>query len=170
MSAEPSQRQNVEAGSDTEIRRLYFQLLDAWNRRSAGDFAAPFAVDGNLIGFDGSQVDGREAIAAHIGQVFADHQTGAYVGKIREVRLQPSEVAILRAVVGMVPPGQTDINPAVNAIQSLVAVKQEGGWCIVLFQATPAQFHGRPELVQQLTDELRQLLQPALHPAERPPD
>jgi len=28
----------------------------------------------------------------------------------------------------------------------------------VLFQNTPAQFHGRPELVQQLTEELRQLL------------
>ncbi|TMB75962.1 MAG: DUF4440 domain-containing protein, partial [Chloroflexi bacterium] len=27
-----------------------------------------------------------------------------------------------------------------------------------LFQNTPAQFHGRPELVQQLTEELRQLL------------
>ena len=158
MSTEPSQPQDVESGVDPEIHTLYFQLLDAWNRRSAADFAAPFAMDGNLVGFDGSQVDGRGAIAAHIGQVFADHQTGAYVGKIREVRLRTSDVAILRAVVGMVPPGQVDINPAVNAIQSLVAVKQEGGWRIVLFQATPAQFHGRPELVQQLTDELRQLL------------
>jgi hypothetical protein len=28
----------------------------------------------------------------------------------------------------------------------------------VFFQTTPAQYHGRPELVQQLTDELRQCL------------
>jgi len=28
---------------------------------------------------------------------------------------------------------------------------------IALFQNTPAQFHGRPELAQQLTEELRQL-------------
>lgn len=27
-----------------------------------------------------------------------------------------------------------------------------------LFQNTPAQFHGRPELVEALTEELRQLL------------
>jgi hypothetical protein len=58
----------------------------------------------------------------------------------------------------MVPPGQTDINPAVNTIQTLVAVKRDGTWRIALFQNTPAQFHGRPELVQQLTEELRQLL------------
>ena len=158
MSEEPSQPQDVQVDSDTEIRTLYFQLLDAWNRRSAIDFAAPFDLDGNLVGFDGSQVDGREAIEAHIGQVFRDHQTAAYIGKIREVRLRTPDVAMLRAVVGMIPPGQADINPALNAIQSLVAAKQEGGWRVVLFQATPAQFHGRPELVQQLTDELRQLL------------
>jgi uncharacterized protein (TIGR02246 family) len=68
------------------------------------------------------------------------------------------EVAILRAVAGMVPPGQSDLNPAVNAVQTLVAAKHDGRWRIALFQNTPAQFHGRPELAQQLTEELRQLL------------
>jgi hypothetical protein len=63
-----------------------------------------------------------------------------------------------RAVVGMVPPAQSDLNPAVNAIQTLVAAKRDGKWRIALFQNTPAQFHGRPELVQQLTEELRQIL------------
>ena len=38
------------------------------------------------------------------------------------------------------------------------AVKRAGRWRIILFQNTPAQFHGRPELAQQLTDELRELL------------
>jgi hypothetical protein len=58
----------------------------------------------------------------------------------------------------MLPPGKSDINPAVNTIQSLVAVKQAGQWRIALYQNTPAQFHGRPELSQALTEELRQLL------------
>ena len=59
----------------------------------------------------------------------------------------------------MVPPGKSEIDPALNAVQSLVAAKApDGEWRIALFQTTPAQFHGRPELVQQLTDELRQLL------------
>ena len=43
-------------------------------------------------------------------------------------------------------------------IQTLMAAKQDGQWRIALFQNTLAQFHGRPELVQELTEELRQLL------------
>lgn len=62
----------------------------------------------------------------------------------------------------MVPPGGSDINPAVNAIQSLVAVRREDLWRIALFQTTPAAFHGRPELSEQLTSELRRELRQAL--------
>jgi uncharacterized protein (TIGR02246 family) len=78
--------------------------------------------------------------------------------KVKEVRFLSPEGAILRAIVGMVPPGQSDIAPQVNAIQTLVAAKRNGQWRIALFQDTPAQFHGRPELVQQMTEELRELL------------
>ena len=87
----------------------------------------------------------------------AEHPTAPYIAKVREVRALAPGVALLRAVVGMVPPGQSEINPAVNAVQLLVAVNQVGEWRIAVFQNTPAQFHGRPELVQQLTDELRQM-------------
>ena len=55
----------------------------------------------------------------------------------------------------MVPPGQSDINPAVNAIQTLVAVKQAGEWRITLFQ-NPAFMAGLSWL-NQLTEELREL-------------
>ncbi len=60
-------------------------------------------------------------------------------------------------LAGMTPPGKKEINPAVNAIHSLVAVKQDHAWQIALFQNTPAQFHGRPELAQALTEELQRL-------------
>jgi uncharacterized protein (TIGR02246 family) len=104
-------------------------------------------------------MNGRAEIESGIRQIFTDHQTAAYVWKIRDVRLLSPEVAVLRAVAGMVPPGQLDLNPAVNTIQTLVAAKYDGQWRIALFQNTPAQFHGRPELVQQLTKELQQLLE-----------
>ena len=57
----------------------------------------------------------------------------------------------------MVPPGQANLNPAANTIQSLVAVKR-GEWRIALYQNTPAQFHGRPDLASAITEELRELL------------
>jgi hypothetical protein len=48
--------------------------------------------------------------------------------------------------------------PAVNTIQTLVAAKHNSQWRVALFQNTPAQFQGRPELSDALTEELRQLL------------
>ena len=158
MSTETPRSQDIPPPDEMAIRALYQRLLDTWNARSADAFAALFAEDGETIGFDGSLLLGRAAIAAELQRIFADHPTASYVATVRNVRLLAPDVAILRAVVGMVPPGQKDLNPAVNAIQTLVAAKHDDQWRIALFQNTPAQFHGRPELVQQLTEELRRLL------------
>jgi uncharacterized protein (TIGR02246 family) len=89
-------------------------------------------------------------------RIFANHPTGRYVGIVREVQFLGQTVAALRAVAGMVPPGQTDLNPSLNAIQTLIATKHDESWRVVLYQNTPAAFHGRPEAVTALTDELRQ--------------
>jgi uncharacterized protein (TIGR02246 family) len=140
------------------LQWLYQQLLDSWNQRNADAFARLFDDDGYVVGFDGSPMHGREEIATTLRHIFDDHPTGVYVGKAREVQLLTPDVAIVRAVAGMVPPGQTDLNPAVNTMQSLVATRQDARWQIALYQNTPAQFHGRPELSEQLTAELRQLL------------
>jgi uncharacterized protein (TIGR02246 family) len=158
MNTDQVRPQDSPSPDEIEVRALYRQLLDSWNKRSADAFAALFDEDGESIGFDGSQMTGRAEIASTLQHIFADHPTAPYVSKVRGVRFLSPEVAVLRAVAGMVPPGQSDLNPAVNTIQTLIAAKRDGVWRIVLFQNTPAQFHGRPELVWQLTEELRQLL------------
>jgi uncharacterized protein (TIGR02246 family) len=146
------------AADESAVTILYMQLLNHWNHREAGAMAGLFLEDGHVVGFDGSQIDGRAQIAAEMGRIFHDHQTAVYFGKVREIRFLGADTALLRGVVGMLPPGQSDIDPAVNAIQSLVALKQNEEWQIALFQNTPAQFHGRPEVAAALTEELRQLL------------
>lgn len=150
--------ENFDVDPAAEVGSLYQALLDCWNDRSAERYADLFTEGGNAVGFDGSQMNGRHEIAAELRRIFADHQTTRYLGKVREVRLIAPEVAVLRAVVGMVPPGQSDINPAANAVQTLVAAGQAGKWRIELFQNTPAAFHGRPQLAEKLTEELRELL------------
>ena len=142
----------------TAVQDLYHQLLDAWNQRDASAFAGLFDADGHVIGFDGSPMHGPAEIGTTLAQIFADHQTGVYVGKPRQVRFLSPDVAIVEAVAGMIPPGQADLNPAVNTIQSLVAVRRDGQWRITLYQNTPAQFHGRPQLVEAMTAELRRLI------------
>jgi uncharacterized protein (TIGR02246 family) len=144
---------------DVEIRALYRRVLDGWNKAGGAEFAAPFADDGEVIGFDGSQIKGRATIAEEMDRIFADHATGSYVGKIREVRSLGPVAASLRAIAGVVPAGQSDLDPNLNAVQTLVAEKENGTWSVVLYQNTPAQFHGRPEAVEAMTEELRQELQ-----------
>ena len=49
---------------------------------------------------------------------------------------------------------------AEDAVTSLYRHRGEDGWSVALFQTTPAQFHGRPELSRALTVELAELLTP----------
>lgn len=158
MKPKKSKPRDPRAADRRKVRALYQALLDGWNGRAARKIAALFAADGNLVGFDGSMVNGPEEIASHIGRIFADHATPAYVAIVRDVRFLSPAAALLRAVAGMVPPGQSDIHPPINAVQSLAAVRQDGRWRIALFQNTPAAFHGRPDLAEQLTAELRRAL------------
>ena len=144
--------------AEAPIRALYHELLACWNKRDAEVFAGLFDGDGVVGGFEGCLLKWAVVIKSTVAKIFEHHQTPAYVGKVRRVRFLVSDVAILTGVAGMVPPHQTDINPALNAIQTLVAIKRGGEWLISLFQNTPAQFHGRPEVSQALTEELRQLL------------
>ena len=144
---------------DGEIRALYAAFLDGWNRRSGAAVAAGFADDGDIVGFDGSHHRGRLSIAADLRQIFASHPTPAYVGIVRSVRPIAPGVAVLHAHAGMIQPDGDDLDPALHAVHTLVAVDEGGGrWKIALFQATPAAWHGRPQAREALTQELRGLL------------
>ncbi len=147
----------METSVVDKVRSLYEHLINAWNSRIASGMAEQFTDDGELIGFDGSQVIGREEILSHLEPIFENHPTPPFVSKVKDIRLLSSDVVLLRAIVGMVPPGKADLNPELNAHQTLIAVKVENEWRIELFQNTPAQFHGRPKLVERMTEELRQV-------------
>jgi uncharacterized protein (TIGR02246 family) len=158
MQSRIDQATDLHPDDEKAIRALYERLLESWNSRNSDAYAAEFTKDANVIGFDGSEMIGRAEVASIIGQIFADHLTGRYVGQVRSVKLLAPDVAILRAAAGIVPHGRSDLVPDLNSQQTLITTRHDGQWRIALFQNTPAQFHGRPELVQQMTEELRQLL------------
>jgi uncharacterized protein (TIGR02246 family) len=137
---------------------LYERLVGGWNAHDAEAMATTLAPDGLVVGFDGSQMAGREAVATELGRVFADHETATYVTKVREVRALGSDAALVYAVAGMVPPGGSEIMPDRNAVQTVVAHRSGEDWHVALFQTTPAQLHGRPDLSERLTAELSELL------------
>jgi uncharacterized protein (TIGR02246 family) len=140
--------------AERATRELYQRLIEAWNKRNARDYALLFASNGSIVGFDGSQVNGQLEIGAHISEIVSHHQTAAYVTIVREIRSLASDVMLLRANAGMVPPGKDDLDPDLNAVQAMVAARKNNKWEIALFQNTPAALDQRPDLGKQLTEEL----------------
>lgn len=69
-----------------------------------------------------------------------------------------TEVALAHATGGTVMVGETNLAPDRNSVQSLVAVRQDGGWHLASLHDSRAEFVGRPEAAAALTAELRQLL------------
>jgi uncharacterized protein (TIGR02246 family) len=144
-----------EGTAEREVAARYEQLIEGWNSRDAGRFAEPFAESATAIGFDGSEMRGRDAIATELTRIFDDHQTARYVVKVRSVEPLGDGAAVLRSVVGMIPAGGSTVEPEKNAHQTVIAARAGRDWRIVLLQNTPAQYHGRPELVDRLTAELQ---------------
>jgi uncharacterized protein (TIGR02246 family) len=145
-------------GTEEAVAEVYRRLIDGWNANDANALAAAVADDGLVVGYDGSQMLGRDQVLNELSRVFADHRTATYVTKVRSVKALSPEVGLLHAVVGMVAPGGSGIMPDRNAIQTVVACRDDPGWTAALFQTTPAQFHGRPDLSEALTTELADVL------------
>jgi uncharacterized protein (TIGR02246 family) len=151
----------LSSATDDEgaIRSLYQQLMDGWNAASGDAFAAPFEEDGDLVGFDGTHIKGRQEIASFHQHLFDMFLKGSrLVGKVRIVRFLTSNVAVMHAVGGTVMAGESDLERERNSVQTLVAVKRNGKWSLAAFQNTRAIYMGRPEESQKLTEELRALL------------
>jgi len=146
---------NSSRVDNSAVELIYRQLIESWNETNSRAFADLFAKDGSIVGFDGSQANNRNKIFEHLAGIFADHKPAQFVTIVEEIRWLSNEIALLRAVAGMVPRGKKEINPQTNAIQSLIVVEDKDKFRIALFQNTPAAFHGRPELSKELTGRLQ---------------
>lgn len=136
------------------VEELYVAVIDAWNKRDATAFSELFILDGDVVGFDGSQMIGRGMIAETLRDIFANHQTAPYVARITGVTTVTTDVAIVRAIAGMAPHGDGKLDPKLHAIHRLTCVHRSGDWRAALFHNTPAQLHGRPQDVEQMTRDL----------------
>jgi uncharacterized protein (TIGR02246 family) len=154
-----SQISDSKFSNEATIRGLYQQTIDGWNVGNGDAFAAPYADDSDFIGFDGTYMKGPQEIASFHQMLFDKFLKGSrLVGKIRSVRFVTEDVAIMIAVGGTVMAGQSDIEPDRNSVHTIVAVKRESKWYFTAFQNSRAQYIGRPDESQALTEELRQEL------------
>jgi uncharacterized protein (TIGR02246 family) len=141
------------------IEALLHQLIDGWNRGKGDGFAAPFAEDGDQVAFDGTRIEGRQQIAEFHQVLFDRFLSGTrLVGKVVDVRFLAPDVAVAHGIGGTVMPGDTDLAPERNSVQTLVAVKRHGEWRLARLHNSRADFMGRPEATAAFTAELRKLL------------
>ena len=154
-----TQSHGLSAADEAAIRDLYQRMIDGWNTGSGEGFASVFAEDGEQVAFDGTRYQGRTAIAAAHQQLFGTWVKGSrLVGRVLGVRLLTKDVAQMNTIGGTVLAGQSDIAPDRNSVQTFVAVKRDGVWRVAAFHNTRAEYLGRPDKAQALTDELRSLL------------
>jgi uncharacterized protein (TIGR02246 family) len=144
-----------DADTTAGLEQLHAEILAAWNRGDAEAYASRFSSDAIVIGFDGSEMSGRDEIAKQLRSIFADHEVAAYVRIVRRVQKIGADTALLHAVVGMVPPDGGDLMTDRNAVQLLTAVRDGDTWRATSFQNTPAALDGRPDAAKALTEALR---------------
>ncbi len=141
---------------ETAVRDLYQQLMEAWNQGSGAAFASGFTEDGDLVGFDGSHLRGRDEIAPFHQQLFDKWLKGSrLVGKVEDLRFLAPDVAVLHALGGTILRSKSKPSPGRDSIQTLVATKHEGEWHFAAFQNTRLRIIGggsRAFLASTLSD------------------
>jgi uncharacterized protein (TIGR02246 family) len=135
------------AGSVTDaaaLHALYARTMDGWNQGSGPAFAASWAADGHLIGFDGTHFTSREEIARFHEDLLRTHLQGTrLVGRVTGVTFPAPDVAVLHARGGTIMAGGSEPAPERDPIQTLVAVRSDDGWRLVAFQNTRVRPMGR---------------------------
>jgi uncharacterized protein (TIGR02246 family) len=144
MSLEKFHWQTTQSDDEAAVRALYEQLMAGWNKGSGEAFAAPFAEDGDLIGFDGTHLKGRQVIASFQQTLFDKWLKGTrLVGEVKRVRCLSPDVTLMHAVGGTVMRGKSQPSPERDSIQTLVAIKRSGEWRLAAFQNTRVRLMGR---------------------------
>jgi uncharacterized protein (TIGR02246 family) len=144
MQSEVLPRRSAPESDEAAVRALYQRLMDGWNQGSGAAFAAAFAEDGDLIGFDGTHFEGRQAIVEFHQPLFATHLKGSrLVGEVTRVGFLAEDVALMHAIGGTIVAGAQSPAPERDSIQTLVAVRRGGTWQLAAFQNTRVRPIGR---------------------------
>jgi uncharacterized protein (TIGR02246 family) len=147
-----------ESPDEQAVIALYRELLRSWNRQDARGFAALCSDGARVIGQDGVEMNGRGCIELELARSFERQPTLACIGVVRSVQSLGDCVHLLSAIAGMYRPGSYRVDPAWNAIQTLIAARERGRVRVVSLQSTPAAFCEHPELAQRVTAELERAL------------
>jgi uncharacterized protein (TIGR02246 family) len=148
-----------DPADERAIRDLFEQLLEDWARGDGEAYGSRFTEDADYVAFDGTRTKGREEISSSHQQLFDRFMKGTRLtGRIEGVKFPVPGVALVHATGGTLMRGKTKPSPERDSIQTLVAVKREGGeWRFAAFHNTRVRPIGqgvRAFLIWAITDRL----------------
>ncbi len=146
------------------VSQLFEELLEDWARGDGEAYGSRFTEDADYVAFDGTRTEGRTDISASHQELFDKWLKGSRLtGRILSVKFPAPDVALVHATGGTVVRGKTRPSPERDSIQTLVAVKRNGGWRFAAFHNSRVRPIGggfRSFLVWALTDQLWKILGP----------
>ena len=123
--------QTTTTADESAIRTFHHQMIEAWNRGSGEDFAAPFREATDFIAFEGTHLKGRKEIAEFNQQAFDTVVKGTRLeGEVNFVHFLNSQLALMSGVVRVMLPGQPKTSPSRDSMQLFVVMKHDEDWRI----------------------------------------
>ena len=130
------------------VDAIHRQMIDAWNAGDAEAFAAPFVTDADFVAFDGTHLEGRDAIFAFHRQAFETVVKGSRLtGEVKLVRRLAPGLAVIHSTVRVTLAGQASPSPSRDSMQLTVVREEEGQWRgVVLMNARVLTLERQAEL------------------------
>jgi uncharacterized protein (TIGR02246 family) len=119
-------------------------MFEGWNSGDAGAFAAPFSENADFIAFDGTHIQGREAIENMHDPLFKTHlKNTKLVGEVIGFRfIEPGKAALMHTRSGTIMAGEEE-SAERDSIQTFVAAFQDGEWQFIAFHNNRIRPMGR---------------------------
>lgn len=140
LSIDLAQAADTPSGdsNDAAIRELSARMAEAYNNGDVSGIAANFTPDGHLISGDGTHLHTPAGIEHYLAELRAKLPKGTrfVITGVTDVRFPTPDVAVITSEDGWLFPGETTSAEKNKGIQSLVAVRHEGIWRVVLLQRT----------------------------------
>jgi uncharacterized protein (TIGR02246 family) len=140
LSIDLAQAADTSSGDSNEaaIRELSARMAEAYNNGDVSGVAANFTPDGHLISGDGTHLHTPASIEHYLAELRAKLPKGTrfVITGVTDVRFPTPDMAVITSEDGWLFPGETMSAEKNKGIQSLVAVRHEGTWRVVLLQRT----------------------------------
>lgn len=122
---------------EAEVRAIPSTIVSGWNAGKGEVVAGVYVNDGTLVAGDGTVTHGRDTIESYHERLFAGPLKGTKLTvAVTDVRFVKPDIAIMQTKGGILWPGQTELAPGNDGIQSFVVVKDAGMWRVLRFQNT----------------------------------